>query len=124
MSYTKKPYLSKERYLQILFKIREIVNEPKFNPVFWKYVNSIGTNCGLCNKHLFDRNRMLTQYRQRCPFDMRKIMDLPASTNEGCFFHCYIFQLSEYETSGKFDITRMREMVGEKIRMATNLFFM
>lgn len=50
-------------------------------------------------------------------------MDLPASTNEGCFFHCYIFQISEYETSGKFDIKRMREMMGEKIRMATILFF-
>ncbi|MHA1988615.1 MAG: hypothetical protein ACW98D_18435 [Promethearchaeota archaeon] len=123
MSYKKRPFLSDKSYLRILYEIRRVVNSTNFYPESWKFTNNIGTNCGLCSKNIFDRTKNRTYFKQQCPFDMRKI-DINDSMIKGCFNHCYIFQINDYEKQGKFDIDRMRKMVDDKIRIATNVFFL
>ncbi|MHA2037051.1 MAG: hypothetical protein ACW98X_11490 [Promethearchaeota archaeon] len=123
MTYKMRLYLSDKSYLRILYKIRKIVHNPTFIPKFWKDTKKIETNCGLCNKKIFDRTKKRMRFKQRCPFDMRKI-DICTCANDRCFYHCYIFQIKEYEKNGSFDVERMRKMVGERIRVATNMFFL
>jgi len=55
---------------------------------------------------------------------MRKDIDLYACAIDGGFYHCYICYIKEYEKNGEFNIERMKEMVMDKIRVATNMFFL
>ncbi len=124
MTFKKIRFLTDKSYLQILYKIREIINKPDFYPESLKYPKINKTNCGLCNNDIINRDKKRKQFKQRCPFDMRKEIDLYGCIIKGCFHHCYIFKIKEYEKNGKFNIEKMRELVWEKIRAATNRFFL
>ena len=97
MTHIKIPFLSDKSYLRILYKIQEIVIKPGFYPEPWIYPKKKKTNCGLCNNDIFNRDKKRKQFKQRCPFDMRKELDLYACAIDGCFYHCYICKIKEYE---------------------------
>ncbi len=123
--------LTDEMYKEILYKIRDVVNSPDFYPksedcteIGYKYTT---TNCGLCNDDEFstsknamwpnsfpDRKSMrYTKSHQKCPFDMREEFD-----STGCFYECYIFKPHKYENEYHYDISRIKEMVEQRIQWA------
>jgi hypothetical protein len=116
--------LSDKSYLRILHKIRDILSKPDFFPEYREDSKDKRTNCGLCNKDIFNWDKKWKQFKQRCPFDMRKQIYLYTCSIERCYFHCYIFKIVLYEKNGKFNIDKMREMVRERIRITTNKFFL
>lgn len=119
--------LSDAQYLEILYKIRNIVNGPNFvvcavdsTEIGNKYTES---NCGMCNDNFTDEDmalfpdqypsRKTMKYRaenHKCPFDERKIGDF----SMGCFYDCYIFNTER----GKHKVKNMRKKVESTIQEA------
>jgi hypothetical protein len=120
-------YLSDEQYRKILWKIKDVVDTPRFSPTCFdstalgdKYTES---NCGLCNDGFTDEETALfpskfperreMKYRlgnHRCPFDMREIPGLLGWGN-GCFSGCYLFK----NTRVGYDVELMKMLVDSAI---------
>jgi len=122
-------HLTDKQYLNLLFKIRDVVNAPNFEVYRYdstqvgnKYTES---NCGMCNDNFTELDMTLfpDQYPDRkcmkykkknhkCPFDMRETTDF----SMGCFYHCYLFAKKQ----GTFETEILSEMVDETIMEAEN----
>jgi len=123
-------YLTNLQYVEILLKIKEVVDRPNFQPIFYdstepgnQYTES---NCGFCNEgfttketayfpEYFPKRRTM-KYRQdhhRCPFDMGPAGNLGWAS--GCFYRCYLFNNKEH------DVDLMRRMV-DKLLEDGNFF--
>lgn len=119
-------YITDMEYLQLLQKIKEVVNKPDFKPT-WYDSTTMGdkyteTNCGLCNDNFTTKDTAMfpDQFPQRkdmkyaksehkCPFDFRKKVGW-----NGCFYTCWFFK------RGLTNLTKIRQLVDEQIQRGLN----
>jgi len=117
-------YLTNLQYVEILLKIKTVVNAPDFQPIFYDSTepgnHHTESNCGFCNEGFTTKetayfsayfpSRTSMKYRQdhhQCPFDVG-----PAGIGgwgSGCFHRCYLFNNKEH------DVDLMRRMVSNII---------
>ena len=119
-------YLTNLQYVELLLKIKNVVDAPDFQPIFYDNVEPgnqyTSSNCGFCNDGFTTKEtayfpayfpkRTTMKYRQdhhRCPFDMGPTNDL-LKWGSGCFHRCYLFRNKEH------DVALMRKMVDNLIK--------
>lgn len=123
-------YLTDKQYVEILYKIKEIVNRSDFKP-FCRDCTEIGnkftvSNCGFCNENFTTKETALfpdefparksMKYRRKnqiCPFDQRIFnMKKDGFYDIGCYYHCYLFKTEEP------NIDKMKKMVNMALKIA------